>query len=101
MASKRVRKIIDLSKFRFFKEYLENNYSERLEDAYVHIHSHIDRIEQENTNLKQVLIDIREYCKNNNEYWGNDDYINGKNEGIEEVQKDILQIINKALGGDE
>lgn len=54
---------------------------------------------QKNTNYKQALIDIRNYCKLDKQNQGHICYVGGKYEGIKIVCDDILQIIDKALGG--
>lgn len=48
-------------------------------------------------NLQQRIDNAIEYCNDDSEYWGNDSYINGKNEGVREVKIDLLSI----LKGDE
>ncbi len=59
-------------------------------------YKHILKVEQENTNLKQALIDIREYVNGMKhlENWIDID-------GYAKREKDILQIINKFLGGSD
>lgn len=54
---------------------------------------------EKNSNLKQTLIDIREYIKNKRigeEYFGNEPYMFETKYG-----KDILQIIDKVLGDEK
>ena len=56
-----------------------------------------DNIKQENTNLKQALIDIRESCEDNGIDVNTREYGNLVVTNID----DILQIIDKVLGGSD
>ena len=50
----------------------------------------IERLNNIINELKLLAIDEKE-----NKYWGNDSYINGKNEGVEELANAILEILDK------
>jgi predicted Holliday junction resolvase-like endonuclease len=53
------------------------------------------QLQQELDKYKTKEKELREYCNDKSQYWGNDSYINGKNEENEEVKKDILDILDK------
>lgn len=54
-------------------------------------------LEQEikNNKKQKAIDDIKEYCKDDNEYWGNEDYTIGKNEENKKVRNDILEILER------
>lgn len=63
-------------------------------------YKHILKIEQENTNLKQTLNEIREYCNENIQMCKDEQSTDEWECCIEEPQG-VLQIINRVLGDEK
>lgn len=51
--------------------------------------------EQENNKYKKIIKTLKKYSQMDDTYCGNDDYINGKNEGIKEVQDYIASVLRE------
>lgn len=76
-----------------------------LQDKAYHENSEIEEYEVDGYYFKNLLAKLdkykakekalREYCNDKSQYWGNDSYINGKNEENEEVKNDILNILDR------
>ena len=63
----------------------------------------IPSYEQEIERLNNIINELELLAINEkeNKYWGNDSYINGKNEGIEEISNYILDKIKELKGSDK
>lgn len=79
------------------KKYLCNQYYMLYKHEIKKLVSYIEKLQQENTHLKSVLKEIREYIKNTN-FWGLYEDI-----PMSEVKygDDILEIIDKGIGEDK
>lgn len=57
----------------------------------------LEEKEQETERLHSIIKEVREYAIViiDSKYWGNDGYINGKNEESEKIGKELLEILNK------
>ena len=58
-------------------------------------HKRIENLQHQLEEKDKIIDEIEKYCKNEDEDWGNDSYINGKNEENKTVKKDILKILER------
>ena len=82
------------------KEMIKENNDE--EDNIRLIQSLLKTIRWQKQQLEEedkVIDEINKYCEDDNKYWGNDDYINGKNEENKIVKNDILEILERGKNG--
>lgn len=66
---------------------------DRLTTDLEHAEQTIESLQSQLDIANKKLEEIRKYCKEDSEYWGNDSYINGLNEGYKEAINGVLSII--------